>query len=973
MKFNFKKFKSNIIFFIVGLSVLVVLSLLSFVVDKNGNTYNKEDLPDKDININKLVINEIMTSNKGTIADENGKLYDYIEIYNGNDHDINLINYGLSDENTKVKFVFGDTVIGAKSYLVVFLSGTNENGHANFKLKSGGGETVALLKPNGKPVDAIETVALEGNTVMARDENGKWVIQEKPTPGFANNVEGHNAFIKSLESDEEKTIEINEILVENRGNFKNESGEYSGYIEIRNVSDKTINLENYGLSNSEDVSFKWQFPSFSLSSGKVLLIYTSGISSKEGELSTSFKLRNKNGTVLITNTKGKVIDKVNYENLGNGVALIKQGTELLESNAISPGFQNTVDGIKSFQKKYLTNPKDLMINEAMNSNYKYMAQNGGKYYDWIELYNNGKDKIKLSDYCLTTNTSTTCMYKLPDVELDKGSYYVVMASGNENLSNNKYKHTNFKLSDNESIYLMKGSTIVDSLYMANVPKGYSMGRGNNYGIYYFSKPTPKEKNRSGTEAVSYAPSASVKSGAYNDTKSLKVTLNGYGNIYYTTDGSTPTTSSKVYSSPLTIKKTTVLRIMNKESGKLKSKIESYTYVLNQNHKLPILSLSINSGSLSKVNTHTSLNSSVIEPVHAELIEKDGSGFKINGGLKLFGGSTRSYRKKSYEIKFKKEYGDAHLEYPLFDTVDSSSFESIVLRTGSQDEFQYSKRVLIRDIVATSLMHDYTKVDVQAYKPVVVYINGKYWGLYFIREKVDENFVANHYNVNATEKNTDIIRIDGEVKSGSKTKYNKMMSFINNNSLSNKSNYAKIKEQIDIENLCDFWIAEIWANNYDIVNTRFFSNPNVDNGKWKFIFYDLDSGFYNYKAGQYGFNYYTRTQGIGYGYFSTALLRNLMKSSEFKKTFLERLSYNLKNTWSTKNFEKKIDSVIKEIGVDEIKRNLSRWNVCSYNEWQSHVKNLKEFAKLRNKSIVTEAKSYFHLSESEVKKYFGGVK
>ena len=99
----------------------------------------------------------------------------------------------------------------------------------------------------------------------------------------------------------------------------------------------------------------------------------------------------------------------------------------------------------------------------------------------------------------------------------------------------------------------------------------------------------------------------------------------------------------------------------------------------------------------------------------------------------------------------------------------------------------------------------------------------------------------------------------------------------------------------------------------------------------------------------------------------------MKSSEFKKTFLERLSYNLKNTWSTKNFEKKIDSVIKEIGVDEIKRNLSRWNVCSYNEWQSHVKNLKEFAKLRNKSIVTEAKSYFHLSESEVKKYFGGVK
>ena len=198
-----------------------------------------------------------------------------------------------------------------------------------------------------------------------------------------------------------------------------------------------------------------------------------------------------------------------------------------------------------------------------------------------------------------------------------------------------------------------------------------------------------------------------------------------------------------------------------------------------------------------------------------------------------------------------------------------------------------------------------------------------------------------------------------------------MSFINNNSLKNKDNYAKIKDQIDIENLCDFWVAEIWANNYDIVNTRFFSNPNVDNGKWKFIFYDLDSGFYNVK--NYGFNYYTRTQGVGYGNFSTALLRNLMKSSEFKETFLERLSYNLKNTWSTKVFSDKIDSVIAEISTEEIKRNLKRWNVCSYSEWESHIKGLKTFAKERNAYIVKEAKSYFGLSNEEVKKYFGDVK
>ena len=225
--------------------------------------------------------------------------------------------------------------------------------------------------------------------------------------------------------------------------------------------------------------------------------------------------------------------------------------------------------------------------------------------------------------------------------------------------------------------------------------------------------------------------------------------------------------------------------MSKESGKLASSVNTYSYIVNEDHTLPVLSLAINSSDLNNVNIHTSLNSSVIEPVNVELIEKDGSGFQIDAGLKLFGGSTRSYRKKSYEIKFKKQFGDGHLVYPVFDTVDSSVYESLVLRTGSQDEFasDYDERIIIKDVVATSLMKKYTSVDVQAYKPVVVYINGSYWGLYFIREKVDASFVANHYNVEANKNNTDILRIDGEVKSGTNKKYLSMMSFINNNSMS----------------------------------------------------------------------------------------------------------------------------------------------------------------------------------------------
>lgn len=971
MGFETKKFKKNIMFFIVSFASLVVLLLITTLFDKSSNSLSKVDLNDDDVNINDLVINEIMASNNGVLADKNGNIYDYIELYNGGSKDINLESYGLSDENA-VKWVFPNVTIKSKEYLIIYLSGTKENGlYAPFKLKSSGGETVTLFKPNGKIIDAVKTVSVESNIVMARDANGKWVLQSSATPGYSNNLEGHKKFIESIISKEEQTIVINEILPNNKGNFKNENGEYSGYIEIINISDKKIDLKNYSLSNDENVSFKWQFPDITISPNEVIGVYTSGVSNIIDNLSTSFKLKSKNGVAIVTNNKGQVIDKVNYENLASGVALVRDKDNYYESINLSFGYDNTTSGMKKFQKKYLKLNESLVITEAMSLNYKYLPHNGGNYYDWIELYNNTDDTINLSDYCLTTNTDTMCMYKLPKKELKKGEYYIIMASGDTNLSTSKYKHANFNISDTQSIYITKSNDVIDSLMIHDAPKGYSIGKDKDYGIYYYSTPTPLKENGSGTRSLSFAPSASVESGIFENKKSFKVSLTGSGKIYYTTDGSTPTTSSKVYSSPLTIKKTTVLRIMNKDSNKLKSEVKTYSYIVNEGHKVSVMSIAIDESKLNKVNTHMSLNSPVLEECDVELIETDGTGFKIKAGLKLFGGSTRSYRKKSYEIKFKKEFGDPKLNYKVFDTLDSSVFDSLVLRTGSQDEFQYNdQRTVIKDVVATSIMGEHTKVDVQAYKPTILYINGEYWGIYFIREKVDETFVANHYNVKTTEEDTSILRIDGEVKTGTNKEYNSLISYVSSKDLNNKKNYDYVESKIDIESLCDFWIGEIYTANYDILNTRYFSNPNVDGGKWKFIFYDLDSGFF--RTTNNSFLEYTNSSGMGFGYFPTTLLRNLMKSDEFKETFLERLSYNLTNTWTYENVSKKIDSVIAEYGKEEFRRNAERWG-NSYGHWESSIKAMKNFAKNRNSYIVSQAKLYFGLSNKEVKKYFGDVK
>lgn len=972
MEFNTKKFKKNILFFAIGATSLVVIFLLSLIFGST-NTLKEEDLGTSESVVTKLVLNEVMTSNKGTLTDSDGNLYDYVEIYNGNDHDVNLKGYGLSDQSTTIKYTFPDVTIAAKGYLIIYLSGTTtDEYHAPFKLKAAGGETLALFKPSGKTVDAVQTVSLTKDTVMARNGEGKWVIQSDPTPGYANTVEGHEAFIASLMKTDSATIKINEILASNKGNFKNALGEYSGYVEIKNVSDETIDLKNYSLSNSASVLYKWQFPTTLLAPGEVMVVFTSNRNIIEGtELHTSFKLDNNNGVVVLTNSEGQIIDLVTYTNLANGVALIKQASQMLESSNLSAGFDNTVDGINAFEEKYQTNPSDLIINEVMNNNYSYLAQNGGNYYDWIELYNNTNQTINLSDYCLTTNTDTMCMYNLKEVSLKAHEYYVVMASGDEALSNNSYAHTNFKLSLSQALYLTKQKTIVDAMFINDVPTGYAYGRGSRYGFYYFSTPSPGARNGNGTQAISYAPKASVETGVYNDTDQVVVELTGSGNIYYTLDGKDPTTSSNLYSSPLTLKSTTVLKVMSKEANKLKSDINIYSYIINENNTLPVISVVVDPTNLKALNNNAWVENYIVS-CYATLIELDGSGFSIGAGLKLFGGATRGHAKKSFELKFKKQYGEAHLNYQVFDDVDSSVFDSIVLRTGSQDEMgDASRKTLIRDIVGTSLVGEYTSVDVQAYKPVIMYLNGQYWGLYFIREKVDETFVSNHYNIETTKTDTDVLRIDNEVKSGSTTKYNQLLNYIANNPLKYKSNYEKVAEQIDIENFCDLWIAETWTANNDIVNVRFFSNDKIDSGKWKYIFYDLDYAFYNVTKNYYTFA--TNASGMTSNAYSTFLLRNLMTSDEFKKIYLERLSYNLKNTWNPDNVVARIDEVIAEIGTDNIKKNLSRWNNISYEDWESNIEFLKNYAKTRNKYMISQATSYFNLSASEVAYYFGDVK
>ena len=967
--FNKRVLKKNIAFLLCAISIVVLSILITLLFQYSKIILEEKELEEKgELDANKLIITEIMSSNKGAYSDIEGNCFDWIEIYNGKNHEINLKNYALSDNKKTVKWIFPEVYVEAKSYIVVNLSGLKKEGlYANFKLKSAGGEDIILVNPASKVIDGVTTIALNKNEVMFRDNNGKWQRGLEPTPGYPNTKEGLDAYHKSLETPEEKII-ITEILPRNKGNFVTKINDYSGFVEITNISNEKININEYTLGNSLTNPFAYKLPDKSLKPGESFVIFTSGKNIEfDSEIHASFKLSSESGVVVLAK-KGKIINKVNYDNLPNGMALTYFNNKYEISNVLSPGYSNNESGINSFAKEYMNLPKTLVINEVMNYNQSYMPHNGNRYYDWIELYNNSNEDINLNDYYLTTNTDNMTKFNLPKVTLKKGEYYIVMASGDVNLTTTKYRHANFKISDKESIYLTKNNKIVHSIFIANVPLNYSIGYGD-HGLYYYSKATPGEKNGSGKREVSYLPLSSKKSGIYNDVDSLEIKLNAQGTIYYTLDGSKPTIHSKVYSGPISLKKTTVLKTMSVESNKYQSELATYTYIINENHSVDVFMVSMEPTDFKYIQSNRYVRG-VSKTAYAELYEQNGNSFQVPCELKLFGGNARAYGiANGYALKFKHITGSGKLNYQVFSNRDYSSFDTLLLRSGTTQPRNGPSTTpeIFRDILATSLLDGQTSVLVQAYHPVVLYINGEYYGLYNIRERSDKYFIQNNANVTANDTNTNIIKIDYEVRTGSSKSYVQLLNYLNTHNMALRTNYDYIKTQINVQDMADFWIAESWVANYDIVNTRYYQSADFDNNRWHAIFFDLDNAIYNVD-----FNYFTFSTNPGgmKGVYSTAILRNLLKNSEFRNLYLERLSYQLKNVWNEERVLKQIDYLY-SIYQPEVERHYKRYGF-SPSKFEAEISYLKNYAKNRKKYMLSQAKVFFKMTNSEVERYFGDL-
>ena len=237
----------------------------------------------------------------------------------------------------------------------------------------------------------------------------------------------------------------------------------------------------------------------------------------------------------------------------------------------------------------------VSINEVLASNGSINADpDYGTNADWIELYNAGEADVNLRGWSITDNLSKPRKYLLPEGTTIKAGGYLLIWCDDLDYG----LHACFKLSaDGEEVGLFDADgKMVDSMTFGPQYGDISYGRSmDNPGTdVFFMTPTPGAANTTpGYTGRSNQPVILTQGGAYSGSVTVTVTNDQGGVVYYTTDGSEPTMSSNIYTTPLTFTKTTVLRARILEDGKMPGVTKTMTYFLNnefQGHSLPIVSL-----------------------------------------------------------------------------------------------------------------------------------------------------------------------------------------------------------------------------------------------------------------------------------------------------------------------------------------------------------------------------------------------
>ncbi len=953
-KFDLNKIKNAVIILVCTLAASVVFLLISLSSEKTPKetTYN-------------VYINEVMSSNSKYAPHPSGKYTDWVELYNDSNTPAKLDGCWLTDDEARpFRYSLDGITVEPYSYKTIYLSSalSDSDSHptAPFGLSSDG-ETLVLYAQSGVEIDRMEVPALRENISYGRGDSNKlmfWLSPSFNAPNSGSCAESANALAYTMCS-----VEISEYMLKNSMGIRDCDLEYSNWIELHNFGSEDLLLDGFSLTDSLSDSKKWCFPEGTiLGAGKYLIVYCSGKDkSVNGELHTNFTLgRNSNYFALWTNENILAQElELKYGGENISVCIDTSGSYQFSSQPTPQG-ENHILVLGDSHSLSAVLSRDVIINEVCAVSDEDSANSS----DYIELYNYSDKAVSLIGYTLGNDIGVP-FFTFPDVSLQPDSYILVYCDGINAVNPKSALHANTKLSSGgEKLYLTDPQgNVCDFFESGKQRNSVTSGRLNaDTSIrWFFTTPTPGSENATGYRGYTEQPTASICGGFVSKGTKISLSAEEGAVIRYTTDGSVPTASSKEYSTALTINKTTVLRFAAFSESHLQSDVVTETYFVADEHNIPVVSLSGDPGKISNEKTGLMYDSSCREEYacHIEYYDKHGlKAVEFDAGAALFGYSSREYTQKGLRLRLREKYGENEVNYPFFGEHSVDSFSSLLLRPGGEDQVTSKIRDDFIPLVIRGMDLDY-----QESQPAALYVNGTYWGLYFVRERLDANYAKYKYGY---DKDTlDIVKGNRQVVTGSASQYLAMVDYIDSHDMKKDSEYAIAAEQIDIDSLINFWIVETYFCNLDIGNIKCFRVR--DTGKWRWMIYDMDWAMWHttWDTNMIESKLLT-TKQLPY-IQNNKIMRNLLKNKQFRDRFITLYCYHIKHTFNTERTTAILDELTAYI-QPELTRQYKALGFPGPKTLNQQWKNIRSFLSFKPDMAYSQLKSAFKLSDEQLEDY-----
>ncbi len=618
----------------------------------------------------------------------------------------------------------------------------------------------------------------------------------------------------------------------------------------------------------------------------------------------------------------------------------------------------------------------LLINEYCASNRNF-NDGFGRNEDWIELYNaSPTDYFNLAGYYLSNTVNNPTKWQIQSGVIPPNSKVLVFCS-NRNISSGTVLHANFDLTqtDQDEVVLANPSgAILESHVMFITQTNHSYGRTSDGAATWsvFSTPTPGSANANGFSNYTTKPLFGLNPGRYPGPVSVSLSAPGQNEqIRYTTNGATPTITSTLYTGPISVTQTTVIRAraFSTVTGILPGFIETNSYFINETSTLPVVSLA------GDANLQQLLNGTTLEPTgYFEYFGSNGTFIdETMGDFDRHGNDSWAYDQRGIDFVARDDHGyKRRLQHQFFNTTNRNNFRRLILKAAGSDNFPgQTGGAHFRDVFVQKVSEmAHLELDERRSTFISLFVNGQYWGVYDLREKVDDNQYTDYYY------GQDYIFRDSDqyiqyIKTWGATNpefgnqpgvdaWTNLTNYVQNNNMALQANYDYVNSQLNIDSLIDYFVINSYMVNRDWLNwnTSWWRGTNPAGGalKWRYALWDCD-GVLGHYTNYTGIPNTSATAppcqvesiNVGVGHAQT-IEKLIQESPIVRQRYITRYADLLNTHLKCVRVKQVFDSIVAVI-TPEMPRQIARWG-GNMTTWQANVQAARDFLLTRCSQTIS---------------------